>query len=337
MVDNSNESTGRDTRQRSSLVEKAAARLGRIGTATPLPAQAPASVAPSPATSPQSPTAPSPATPPPAAGTLSPLRAAAPAPAAGTPAPAAASRRTSRQVTIDVEGMRAAGMITVGAERSVIAEEFRLVKRPLLLKAFADGPDKIRNGNLIMLSSARPGEGKTFCAVNLAMSIALERDLTVMLIDADVAKPSVLNVLGFEAELGLTDLIADETLDLADVLVRTDIDRLTVLPAGRPHPLATELLASDRMERFVTDIAARYPDRIIILDSPPVLMSSIPGVLALHVGQIVFVVQAEMSTEASVDSALGLISACNNISLLLNQARDVAGSDRLGAYYGYYR
>jgi receptor protein-tyrosine kinase len=188
-----------------------------------------------------------------------------------------------------------------------------------------------------MVSSARPGEGKTFCAVNLAMSIALERDLTVMLVDADVAKPSIADTLGFEADRGLIDLIADDGLDLADVLVRTDIDKLTVLPAGRPHLLATELLASDRMERLVNEIAVRYSDRGVIFDSPPVLMSSAPGVLATYVGQIVFVVQAEKSSESSVDAALGLISSCRDVALVLNRARELGGMDRFSAYYGYDR
>src|SRR5690606_37400374 len=112
---------------------------------------------------------------------------------------------------------------------------------------------------------------------------------------------------------------------------------LTILPAGRPHQLATELLASDKMERFAQDIAKRYPDRMIIFDSPPVLMSSIPGVVALHVGQIVFVVRAEKTTQASIDSALGQLSAYENIYLLLNKARTMVGSDRFDGYHGYYR
>lgn len=312
-----NEPTGRIAgRIRSSSVEKAAARLDKLGVGISLASPA----APVPMSDAQPVALPS-------------------SPAVSSPAAedANTSRRTSRRVAINLETMRAAGMVTVSSERSVIAEEFRLIKRPLLVKAFAEGPEKIRHGNLIMVTSARAGDGKTFCAVNLAMSTALERDLTVMLIDADVAKPSVAKTLGIEAELGLTDLIADSSLDLADVLLRTDIERLTVLPAGRPDPLATELLASERMVQFVAEIAARYPDRVIIFDSPPVLMSTIPSVLAPYVGQIVFVVQAEASTQASVDAALSLISGCNNISLLLNKARDLGGTERFGAYYGYER
>ena len=205
--------------------------------------------------------------------------------------------KLSRQVTIDHDALRAAGMVCAHSERSLIAEEFRMIKRPLILKAFDDSASESKKpGNLVMVSSARPGDGKTFCAVNLAMSIALERDLTVMLIDGDIAKPSIPSVMGIEADRGLIDLIADDSLDMSDVLLRTDIENLTILPAGRSHQLATELLASDKMEKFVEEIARRYPDRMIIFDSPPVLMSSIPGVLALHVAQIVFIVRSENLT-----------------------------------------
>jgi exopolysaccharide/PEP-CTERM locus tyrosine autokinase len=258
-----------------------------------------------------------------------------PVQAAARPAPA--PPRESRKVAIDHDALQASGMVSAHSDRSLIAEEFRMIKRPLILKAFDDKAAGKRPGNLVMVSSARPGEGKTFCAVNLAMSIALERDLTVMLVDGDIAKPSIPSVLGIETDRGLIDLIADDSLDLSDVLLRTDIENLTILPAGRPHQLATELLASDKMERFANDIAKRYPDRMIIFDSPPVLMSSIPGVLALHVGQIVFIVRAEKTTQTSVDSALGQIGECENIYLLLNKARTMVGSDRLDGYHGYYR
>ena len=254
------------------------------------------------------------------------------------PAEEPAQARQSRAVTIDHEALRAAGMVSAHSERSLIAEEFRMIKRPLILKAFDDNASTgKRPGNLMMVSSARPGEGKTFCAVNLAMSIALERDLTVMLVDGDIAKPSIPSVLGIEADRGLIDLIADDSIDLSDVLLKTDIENLTVLPAGRPHQLATELLASERMEKFVAEIAKRYPDRMIIFDSPPVLMSSIPGVLALHVAQVVFVVRAEKTTQTSIEAALGLIGECENIYLLLNKAHTMVGSDKFDGYHSYYR
>ena len=247
------------------------------------------------------------------------------------------SRRIGRMIEIDVEQVRADGMVTPSGERSQIAEEFRLIKRPLLLNAFETGANAIRNGNVIMVASSRSGEGKTFTAINLAMSIASERDLTVLLIDADVAKPDIGNVLGFESELGLVDLIADESLSVSDVMLRTNIDNLSILPAGRPHHLATELLASERMEKLVSELSLRYPERIIVMDSPPALLSSVAGVLALNVGQILFVVEAERTAQTAVDGALGLVSACKNINLLLNKSRPIGGGERFGgAYGGYY-
>ncbi len=247
----------------------------------------------------------------------------------------AGSGRKSKHVKIDLDRMQLQGMVTPTSERSLIAEEFRLVKRPLLLKAFDTEDASGNSGKLIMVSSSRPGEGKTFCAISLAMSIASERDLTVLLIDADVAKPDIPKSLGFKADRGLVDLIQDEDLELSDVMLRTQLDNLSILPAGRPHHLATELLASERMGRIVKDIVERYPERIIVLDSPPVLLSSIAGVLALHVGQILYVVEADKTTETALDNALPLVSSCKNINLILNKSHSIGESDRFG-YYSYY-
>lgn len=246
------------------------------------------------------------------------------------------SRRVGRSVEIDIEKIRAAGMVTPSGERTHIAEEFRLIKRPLLLNAFEKGANAIRNGNVIMVASSRSGEGKTFMAVNLAMSIASERDLTVLLIDADVAKPDIPNVLGFEADLGLVDLIADDRIDMSQVIMRTNIENLSVMPAGRPHHLATELLASERMGNLVSELSLRYPERVVIMDSPPALLSSVAGVLALNVGQTLFVVEAERTAQSAVDSAIGLVSACKNINLLLNKSRPLGGGERFGSYQSSY-
>lgn len=247
-----------------------------------------------------------------------------------------ATKRSRYTGTIDVAKLRARGIVTPFGARTRTDEEFRIIKRPLLLKAFAKGHDAVRNGHLIMVTSAYPGEGKTYCSVSLAMSIVSEPDLNVLLVDADVLRPKVLDVLGLEGDLGLLDLVADETLDFADVLIRTNIENLTILPAGRPHPMATELLASERMGRIVEDMAHRYPDRVIIFDSPPSLASSVPGVLALHVGQIAFVVHADQTGEAAISAGLSAVGNCKNIGLLLNKTRTMAGSGGLYPYYYGY-
>ncbi|MFQ5785354.1 MAG: XrtA-associated tyrosine autokinase [Alphaproteobacteria bacterium] len=252
--------------------------------------------------------------------------------AAAEPAPQA---RVSKRVIIDFEKLRAAGFVVPNDKRTRIGEEFRMIKRPLLLKAFRRGPDAIDNGHLIMLTSAKAGEGKTFTSVSLAMSIASERDLTVLLVDADICNPAILQTLGIQDRNppGLVDLIESGDRDVADIMLRTNQENLSIIPAGHPHAYATELLASDRMARFVQDIAKRYSDRVIIFDSAPLLVSSEPSVLALHVGQIVCVVEAEKTGRAEVRSALNFISACKNVGLVLNKSRSRIKSEDFGTYY----
>lgn len=250
--------------------------------------------------------------------------------------PLAGRRETRRQISIDADRLRGLGFSLPG-DQSPVAEEFRLVKRPLVNTALNPDPEHaVENNNLIMVTSARPGEGKTFVAINLAFSIASEHDVHVLLIDADVAKPTVPSVLGFEAEKGLIDVVADNTIDLADVMIRTSIDNLTILPSGSVRPGSNELLASSRMTHFVDDIARRYSDRVIIFDSPPVLARSEPLVLAKHVGQVVFVVEAERTSRAAIDEALGLIGPDRVGGIVLNKAPSVAAQDRFGQHYGYY-
>ena len=191
------------------------------------------------------------------------------------------------------------------------------------------------NANLIMVTSALAGEGKSFNSINLAMSIAAELDHTVLLVDADVARPSVLRMLGLPSGPGLLDLLEGEA-EMSNVLLRTNVDKLTVLPSGTPHPRATELLASDAMRQLLADMASRYPDRIIIFDSPPLLLTTESRVLATHMGQIVVVVQAGKTLQADVQQALATIESCPVKLMLLNQARtDAMSSYGYGYGYGY--
>ncbi len=258
-----------------------------------------------------------------------------------TPAPApavepAATAPLSRRVEIDLVALAAAGIISPNAPRSQIADQFRVIKRPLISNAMGRSAAPIANGNLIMVTSALPGEGKTFAAINLAMSIATELDCTVMLVDADVARPSVMNVLGLPGSAGLLDLVLEDSINVAPVLLRTNIDKLTLLPSGTPHERATELLASASMIRLLDDMAKRYPDRIIIFDSPPLLLTTEARVLASHMGQIVMVVRAEETLQTDVTNALSMIEACPVKLMLLNQAKVAPNAAYgYGAGYGY--
>lgn len=238
------------------------------------------------------------------------------------------------QIVLDLQAISASGLLTPHADRSRLADEFRVVKRPLIANAMGRGTAPVPNGNLIMVTSALPGEGKSFSAINLAISIAMELDNTVMLVDADVARPSVLNMLGLPPAKGLLDVLEENSVDISGVLLRTNIEKLSILPSGTPHPRATELLASETMVALLDDMSSRYNDRIIVFDSPPLLLTTEARVLASHMGQVVVVVNAENTSQAAVKQALATIESCPLKMMLLNQARS-SQTDGYGYGYGY--
>lgn len=245
----------------------------------------------------------------------------------------------NRQGTIDRERLAARGMIVPGAPVSGIAEEYRIVKREII-RNFAGTTNRpvVPRGHRVLIASANPGEGKTFTAVNLALSLAVEADHDVLLIDADIAKPSVLDMLGLDEGLkdgpGLMDALADPRLPVGDCLVQTDIAGLKVMPAGARHLNDTELLASARTEALFAQLEAGAPGRILILDSPPVLAASAAAVLAGHVGQLIMVVRADVTLESALRDAIGLMGACPHVQLLLNGVKFSPGGRRFGTYYG---
>jgi len=241
---------------------------------------------------------------------------------------------SSIQTTLDLDAIAATGLLVPNAARSQLADEFRVIKRPLIANAMGKASGPIPNGNLIMVTSALPGEGKSFTAINLAISIAMELDNTVMLVDADVARPSVLNMLGLPPAKGMLDVLQQNSVDISGVLLRTNIEKLSILPSGTPHPRATELLASDTMVRLLDDMASRYSDRIIVFDSPPLLLTTESRVLATHMGQVLVVVNAENTAQAAVKQALSTIESCPLKMMVLNQVRQ-AKADSYGYGYGY--
>ena len=253
-----------------------------------------------------------------------------PAPA-GAPLPLPQAPR--RHVDIDLADLASRGYLTPDAAKSQTADEFRVIKRPIIRNALGlMGGTKSKNRNLVMVTSALPGEGKTFTAVNLAMSIAMELDNTVLLVDGDVAHPMLPSLLGVPNEPGLLDLLTRDHLDVSDALLRTNVEKLTVLPSGSRQRRATELLASEQMAALLRELASRYSDRIIIFDSPPLLATTEARVLATHMDQIVMVVAAESTTQQAVNHALTAIESCEIVLLMLNKARRTD----VGTYYGYY-
>jgi exopolysaccharide/PEP-CTERM locus tyrosine autokinase len=217
-------------------------------------------------------------------------------------------------IQLDLARLGAAGIVTPDNSRSVAAEDFRLLKRCLLRNA--DSPERQR----IVVTSALAGEGKTFCALCLAMSIALEADRAVVLVDADLASPGLMDLIGYVPEAGLIDVLMDGPARLPAVLLRTSLPQLTVLPAGRGHPLASELLASRAMRTLIDDVAGRYADRIVIFDAPPLLLTSEANELASHAGQVLLVVEAHRTPRAAVDEALRRLGQHDGISIVCNKA-----------------
>ena len=251
----------------------------------------------------------------------------------GVPSPAGFQALGHRQ-PIDRMMLAEAGMIVPGAPIGPLAEEFRLVKRQLLIAsqriAESSTPDKART---ILVCSARPRDGKTFTAVNLALSIAAERDVEVLLVDADFAKPDVMARLGLDDGLGLLDALGDSSIDVETLVVRTDVPNLSLLSAGTKTSSDTELLASARTRMVLARLLSADPRRIVIFDSPPALAASPASVLALMVGQVMLVVRADRTPENELRAAVSLLDGCDHIQLVLNAVSFVPGGARFGSYY----
>ncbi len=235
---------------------------------------------------------------------------------------------------IDIEALRSAGALAPQDIERQIADEYRRIKWPLLEKAFGRAAGALPEGNLVMVTSAVPGDGKTFTSINLALSIARERDSSVLLIDADIAKAHVSELLGIRQRPGLTDLLENPGTNPADAILATDIDGLRVMAAGRRSDQVPELMASQRMRDLIAELGARNRDRVIIFDSSPLLATNEAQVLAKLVGQVLMVVRANGTPRPAVEEAVALLDRSRSISVVLNQMRPLFG---LGSYYsGYY-
>ena len=229
-----------------------------------------------------------------------------------------------------------AGMVTPTGGRERVFDEFRIIKRPILQYISMDGDAADSRRNLVMVTSARPGEGKTFTAISLAMSVVAEQDTHVLLVDADLSRRNLSHTVGLRGRPGLIDLLSKDPPPLAEVLLSTDVPRLSVLPAGGDHPLANELLAGPTMRQLVRSISERYRNGMVIFDTSPALVSTDPSVLALSVGQAIVVVQANRTSRSSVEEALALLKGCGQINLVLNRVPPSELTDQYGSYSGGY-
>lgn len=253
------------------------------------------------------------------------------------PAPVVALRAVPapEAVFLDTARLMARGFVDPNGEQSEKSQEFRIIKRPLIQNAFGQGAAPVKNGKRVMVTSAMPHEGKTYCAINLAMSIATERDLKVILVDADIARPTLMAELGVPEQPGLMEVIGDG-LPPAAVVIPTNVRNLSLITAGRREQLATEFLASVAMQKFLDQLSTDFPDTIVVFDSPPLLVTTEARVLAHHMGQIVLVVQAGKTGRADLAEAIETLEGCEIIGLLLNKASKAGeGSGYTGYGYGY--
>ena len=248
----------------------------------------------------------------------------------------AARPASSNFVIIDRSRLATQNFIVPDGPVTGLSEEFRIVKRQLLLAARGGkGVEALPHGERILVCSASPNEGKTYCAINLALSMASEKDNRVLLVDADFAKPSVLSTLGINTHRGFMDALADRHCDVESLVIETDIDGLSILPAGSQTNQDTEYLAAARTAEIIEQLTRNDPSRIIIFDSPPALAASPASVLALHVGQMLMVVNADVTTDSALRDALNLLSGCEHVQLLLNRTKFSPTGRKFGNYYGY--
>lgn len=245
---------------------------------------------------------------------------------------------TARPQPIDRQRLQEQALIVPGGAVTALVEEFRIVKRQILLAAREAREEGAASAQRVLVCSPLPGEGKTFCATNLALSIAGERDSEVVLVDADFAKPSIPALLGLAVEQGakgLMDALADPALRVEDCVLATDVPGLYVLPAGNRTATDSEYLASSRTPEVLDRLTQGAPNRIVIFDSPPALAATPAAELAKHCGQALVICRADRTGQSALEDALSLLSACPDIKLLLNSANFSPSGRRFGDYYGY--
>ena len=239
------------------------------------------------------------------------------------------------ELVLDRGRLASYGITMPSSARSRTVEEFRLVKRNLMTQ-FSQGDSSTdqRSSRLIMVTSARPGEGKTFISLNLALAFASETDVKALLVDIDTQHSTLQTILGISTEQGIVDVLAGAR-ELSEVLIQTNIPNLMVLPSGRGGPHVPELFSSNKMAILMAEMTRRFADRYIIIDTPPCMASTDAAALAPLVGQIAFIVEAHHTQEVEIEASLSMLSACPRVSLLLNKS-DTSAGEHFGSYEYYY-
>jgi protein-tyrosine kinase len=235
---------------------------------------------------------------------------------------------SAKRLMIDAEAMRASGYLPEKVKERQFDDQYRRIKRPLIEKALSNdaaGGDP----RIIMIASAVPGDGKTFTSINLALSMALERDISVLLVDSDVAKHHITAIFGLKDQKGLLDSLTDESLDPESLIVPTSTRGFSIMPAGRKAEGTAELMSSNRMRQIVTNLCVRNPRRIMLLDSPPLLITNEGRAILKIAGQVVLVVRAGETPRHAAEAAVGMFDEKQAGGIILNQVK-------VGLTEGYY-
>lgn len=250
----------------------------------------------------------------------------------GSTASASDQKTGDKSIEFPLQQLNDAGYAADSASRTTINEEMRAIKRKLLGNAFGPISKTIKGANLIAVTSSVPQEGKSFTAINLALSIAAEQDKTVLLVDGDVLKPSLSKKLNVEdqVDIGLMEYLLSETDQVSDIIYSTNVDNLRFIPAGRANHRATELLSSERMAKLAHEFARRYPDRIVVIDAPPILGINETLVVTQFAGQIVVVVEEEKTNVNDLKRAVEHLDKEKAIGFVMNKAKH-----NKEASYGY--
>ena len=239
--------------------------------------------------------------------------------------------KPAKRMTLNMEALRARGYLPEAGQDQQFADHYRRIKRPLIDKAMSE-VTAAGEPRVIMITSALPGDGKTFTSVNLALSMALERDISVLLVDCDVARRHVSEIAGLKQESGLLDALVDESVDIDSLVVQTNLRGLSILPAGRRvEATTTEHLSSNRMRQIVANLCNRDPRRILLLDSPPLLITNDGRTLVKIAGQIVLVIRAGHTPRHAVQESLGLFDVQQTGGIILNEVE----VSPIEGYYGY--
>lgn len=255
-------------------------------------------------------------------------------------------RRVSKQTPVSIATLEQAGLMVARMNRTRTTEEYRIVIGRVLRALheakdadFPLGPDA--SANVVMVTSARPGEGKSFTSLNLGGSISQNAGESVLIVDVDAKKDSLSDMLGLSDRKGFLDLVADPSLLPDDLIIPSDLPNLSFLALGSRSIVrdgADEMGVEERrLTPPIKRLAQRFPRTLVLLDAPPCLSTSDPHTLSPSVGQVVVVVEAERTQRNDVEAAIDMIKVCPNITMLLNKVRMNSGHtfgtyDYFGSY-----